>query len=351
MTDIQTLDCVFKTDLGEAPVALDWSACGQWLAVINIHSDVLVVDANTGTPVASWTAHDDGALALAWHPKLPVFASRCQNGLVKLWEIDSQHSIKQVSEIALQSESDNPWIEFIKWRRDGKQLAIASGNIVRLCSPQGEVETSFPFPGGTVGAMAWHPKGSLLGIAGYGGILIYNSLDPIAKPIELKWKGSLLSLSWSPDGKFIVAGCQDNTAHVWSVRTKKDSLMSGFNYKPLQLTWSNGGKRLLTGGTKDLVIWSFNRKGAEEGAPVERAFHDHAICAIAVTANGKSIASGCRNGHIAIWESANDQRPKTSTTLDSRVEHLQWSPARKSKMLAASSRYGSLHLFDASAFV
>ncbi|MCG8412768.1 MAG: WD40 repeat domain-containing protein [Pseudomonadales bacterium] len=351
MADIQTLECFFETDLGEAPVALDWSACGQWLAVINVDSEVLVVDAKTGTVIKNWKAHDEGALALAWHPRLPIFASSCQNGFVKLWEIDDQHSIEQVSEIALQSESDNPWIELIKWRRDGKQLAIASGNSVKLSSAQGDVETSLPFPGGTIGAMAWHPKGSLLGIAGYGGILIYNALDPVAKPIELNWKGSLLSLSWSPDGKFIVAGCQDNTVHVWRLRSRQDSLMSGFAYKPLQLTWSNGGKRLLTGGTKDLVIWSFNRKGAEEGAPDARSFHDHAICAIGVASNGKGIASGCRNGHIAVWESVNDVKPRVSTTLDSRVEHLQWSPVKKSKTLAASSRHGSLYLFDASKFI
>ena len=79
-----------------------------------------------------------------------------------------------------------------------------------------------------------------------------------------------------------------------------------------------------------------------------RLFHEHAICAIAATASGHIIASGCRFGRIAIWESTGDSEPKSWAEFDSRVEHLLWSPAKKSKTLAATSRQGTLSLFDAS---
>ena len=39
-------------------------------------------------------------------------------------------------------------------------------------------------------AMDWHPKGSLLGVAGYGGVSIHNAQDQTEKPILLKRKGS-----------------------------------------------------------------------------------------------------------------------------------------------------------------
>jgi len=351
MDGIQKLWSFFETDLAEAPVALDWSACGRWLSVINVDSSVLVVDTLNNTELERWTAHDDGALALTWHPKLSIFATGCQGGVVKLWQVEEDQTINEVSAIKLAPSSGNSWIELLKWSPDGKHLSIGNGNSVMLSTIMGEMSTSFSFPNGTVAAIDWHPRGSLLAIAGYGGVLIYNVLKPKEKPIVLERKGSLLSLSWSPDGKYILAGCQDNAVALWRFRTRKDAQMSGFTYKPLQLTWINRGKRLLTGGTKELVIWPFDKKGPEGRDPEMRSFHEHAICAIAATASGQIIASGCRFGRIAIWESAGDSEPKSWAELDSRVEHLLWSPAKKSKTLAATSRQGTLSLFDASGII
>ena len=167
----------------------------------------------------------------------------------------------------------------------------------------------------------------------------------------MKRKGSLLSLSWSPDGKYILAGCQDNAVALWRFRTQQNAQMSGFDYKPLQLTWLNRGKKLITGGTKELVIWPFDKKGPEGRSPETRSFHEHAICAIATTLNGQIIASGCRSGRIAIWSSKRDSEPLCWIELDSRVEHLHWSPDKKSKTLAASSRQGHLTLYDVSEII
>lgn len=351
MNEPGNLPIFFETDLGEAPVALDWSACGRWLAAINVNSSVMVVDTKTGAGLKRWIAHEDGALALAWHPNLPIFATSSVNGEVRIWQVDDDQKVSKLSEMSFNQNSGTSWIEILSWRPDGKQLAIAVGNTVLLSSISGGIEAAFTFPGGTVAAIAWHSKGSLLGIAGYGGVLIYNAMSPRDEPIALKWKGSILSLSWSPDGGFIVAGCQDNTVHIWRFRSRQDAQMSGFAYKPLQLTWVDKGKRLLTGGTSDLVIWPFDKKGPEGRAPETRSFHQHAISAIAVSSNGKSFASGCRNGAIAIWKSSRDAEPKTWTTLGNRIEQLHWSPAKRSTLLAASSRQGMLRLLDASKLI
>ena len=122
--------------------------------------------------------------------------------------------------------------------------------------------------------------------------------------------------------------------------------MSGFEYKPLQLKWCNGGKRLVTDGVKQLVLWPFDKKGPEGREPTTRDYHEKAICAISVASNGKSLATGCRQGRIAVWKTSQDTVPRASALLDSRVEQLQWSPKKGAKQLAAISRHGSLYLFD-----
>ena len=189
-----------------------------------------------------------------------------------------------------------------------------------------------------------------MGVAGYGGVSIYNAQDQTEKPILLKRKGSLLSLSWSPDGKYILAGCQDNAVALWRFRTQQNAQMSGFDYKPLQLTWLNRGKKLITGGTKELVIWPFDKKGPEGRSPETRSFHEHAICAIA-TLNGQIIASGCRSGRIAIWSSKRIQNLCAGLSLTAVLNIYIGLLTKSQKILAASSRQGHLTLYDVSEII
>jgi len=339
---------LIEVDLGEAPVALDWSSCGRWVAAINVDGAAVLIDTTNGNSVKRFVAHAAGGLALAWHPQLPLLATSCRDGEVKIWQISSDSVASALSTLDLEPCSRSRWVELLSWRPDGKQLALAINDKTILVSVEGEIEGSFIFPGGTVAALNWRPNGTLLGIAGYGGIIIHNGLDPLSEPINLKWKGSLLSLSWSPDGSYIVAGCQDNTVHLWRFRSQQDAQMSGFSYKPLQLSWVDRGKRLLTSGISDLVMWPFDRKGPEGRSPETRSFHEKPISAVAVASNGKTIASGCRNGSVAIWKSSRDLAPIASTDIESRVEFLAWSPKKGEKWLAFAGRQGVLRVLDAS---
>ena len=128
-----------EIDLGESPVALDWSACGRWLAVINVNSSVTVVDTVSETALKSWIAHDDGALALTWHPKLPLFATSCQGGIVKFWYLENDQTINKQSELVIDSTAGNGWVELLKWSPDGKHLSIGADNSVLLSSIKGRL--------------------------------------------------------------------------------------------------------------------------------------------------------------------------------------------------------------------
>ncbi|MDP2347285.1 MAG: WD40 repeat domain-containing protein [Gammaproteobacteria bacterium] len=337
--------CLLGHDLGESPAAIGWSSCGTWLAAATVLGKILVLEVESDRQIACWDAHEEGVLALAWHPQHSILASSGKDGCVRLWQIDASAVVK-IAEVVLLAGAMSRWVELLSWRNDGKQLAIAHGNRVVLCSQLGVVEQTHVFPGSTIGAMCWRPAGAQLAVAGYGGIRIYSVLNPGTKPQDLKWKGSLLSMIWSPDGKVIAAGCQDNTVHFWRMPEGRDARMSGFEYKPLQICWAKNGKWLATGGSRDLILWPFAKKGPEGCTPLSLEWHDQAICAIAATTGRPRLASGCRAGRIAIWENAGDERPLACALLDSRVEHLQWSPHKNTPLLAASSRDGILSVWD-----
>ncbi|MDP2228578.1 MAG: WD40 repeat domain-containing protein [Moraxellaceae bacterium] len=335
--------------LDESPAAIEWSACGRWLAAATTSGVVHLIRTDTGLQQTAWVAHEDGALTIRWHPTLPLLASSGKDGHVRLWLIASEQPSVLTADVKLTDDPANSWIEHLSWRPDGGQLAAACGKKICLLARDGSRENEYTFPGGTVGALCWRPKGSQLAAAGYGGIRIYNVLDPRSRPQDLHWKGSLLSLNWSPDAQVIAAGCQDNTVHFWRLPLIRDAMMSGFAYKPLQLSWSNNSRWLLTGGSSQLILWPFDKKGPEGRKPVSIDFHQEAICAISVTSSGQKIATGCRAGLVAIWNQIGDTSPSMVAHLDSRAEHLAWSPHKSTKLLATASRYGTLSLWEAAA--
>ena len=148
MSKTQKLKVVFEADLKESPVAIDWSPNGRWLAAMNVKSFVLLVDAVSGNSLTTWQAHEDDGLALAWHPNLAMFATSCQSGIVKFWSVEDDQTVRQKAELQLQKNSGSNWVEFLKWRPDGTQLAAGVGNSVELISLEGTIDSSYLFPDG-----------------------------------------------------------------------------------------------------------------------------------------------------------------------------------------------------------
>ena len=345
--DVPKARQLLQMTMDDTSVDLGWSACGRWLAAATTSGVVHVVDAATGALHTQWLAHETGALSLCWHPRQALLASGGQDSLVRLWQVTEASAAALVGEAAIGDKPVNGWVEHLAWRPDGEQLAAACGSVICLLASDGSRETVHNFPGGTVGALCWRPKGAQLAVGGYGGVRIYNVLDPDSKPQDLSWKGSLLSLSWSPDGQVIAAGCQDNTVHFWRLPVKRDAMMSGFDYKPLQLSWSTNSRWLLTGGSAQLILWPFDKQGPEGRSPLTREFHRAAVCAISIAQSGQRLATGCRAGQIAFWKQLGDPTPEFVADLDSRVEQLSWSPHKHSRQLASTSRLGVLNLWEA----
>jgi len=345
--DVPKARQLLQMTMDDTSVDVAWSACGRWLAAATTSGVVHIVDADTGALHAEWLAHEAGALALCWHPGKALLASGGQDGHVRLWRITDASTAALITEIAIGDQPDSGWVEHLAWRPDGAQLAAACGNAVWLLASDGAREAQYRIPGGTVGALCWRPKGAQLAVAGYGGVRIYSVLDPDSKPQDLNWKGSLLSLSWSPDAHVIAAGCQDNTVHFWRVPLMRDAMMSGFDYKPLQLCWSTNSRWLLTGGSSQLILWPFDKQGPEGRSPLTREFHNAAVCAISIAQSGQRLATGCRAGQIAFWKQVGDPAPEFTAQLESRVEQLSWSPHKHSKKLASTSRHGVLSLWEA----
>jgi WD40 repeat protein len=81
------IEPVWRTETGDAPLAIAVSARGEYLAVAGGDGEVHVLDSEQGRVVQSWAAHAFGALCVGWSCHNDCLASGGQDGYVRFWSL------------------------------------------------------------------------------------------------------------------------------------------------------------------------------------------------------------------------------------------------------------------------
>jgi WD40 repeat protein len=153
---------------------------------------------------------------------------------------------------------------------------------------------------------------------------------------HLPWRGSLISLAWSPNGAVIACGTQESSVHFWRVASGRDSEMSGFPSKPRALAWSSDGNLLATGGDIAVTIWSFEGKGPEGKAPTVLVGHQALCTALAFHPKQPRLASGSDDTGVLVWDPRAIRTPVAFGFLDETVTVLAWT-ARGTLLIGADA--------------
>jgi WD40 repeat protein len=329
----------------ECPAAIEISPCGWWLAIGSISGEIRLFDLQNARETARWTAHKAGLHKLGWKPGSLLLASTGQDSYWRLWQIQQSGTVEPVLEQRI-VDDDDCWVENIRWNSTGRLCALSAGKQLLVCTAEGTVITSYHFSSSTISDICWHPERDRLALAGYGGVEILDVDNPDSVPIKLERAGSILSIAWSPDAAILAAGCQDNAVHFWRLKDKSNAVMSGFNFKPVQLAWSKNSHRLVTGGSQNLLLWPFDKRGPEGRSVIQIAWHEQAVSALSVASGRNWLASGSRGGSVAIWKNTGDTRPLSAVYLTSRIEQIHWSPDTGKPRIAVASRDGLVGVWD-----
>jgi WD40 repeat protein len=157
---------------------------------------------------------------------------------------------------------------------------------------------------------------------------------------KFMYKGSLLATSWSPNSRFVAAGNQDSTIHIWIVESGKDLCMSGYPTKIRELSWHSSSRFLATGGGSSVVVWDFAGKGPAGSSPISLEHHQRFLTQLAYQNSGEILASGCEDGLLALWHPTAKVPLLTSLRLCAPVAQLAWSP--DDRTLAVGAADGSV---------
>ncbi|MCP1673143.1 WD40 repeat protein [Natronocella acetinitrilica] len=314
--DVQRLQAPVLAVCDEFATALAWDPAGKRLAVGAADGSVAVYDTDTGELYWRQVKHFPGTACLGWSHDGTRLASGGHDGRVRLWD-GADGSL-------LWEYRAGDWVAHVHWLADGAAVvAVAGRHVLRLDSADGACGARFEADS-TRSDLRPDPCSDGLLSAGYGNIHLHDPAT-LESRHTFHWKGSMLCAAASPNGRWLVGGCQDKAVHIWDRNTGADLMMSGFSSKVGQLSWDASGDLLATGGGAEVIVWNCGGKGPEGKEPLVLSAHQSPIEALAFDHRGKRLASGGGDGLLLLVDVAGETI-RAGLLDDSAVSTIAWSP-------------------------
>ncbi|MFV0257375.1 MAG: WD40 repeat domain-containing protein [Acidimicrobiales bacterium] len=309
----------WRADLDDYVQVLEVHPDGRQAVAGSLAGEAVLVDTADGT-VTRLPRHELGVLSAAWSPDGECLAVGGQDGLVR---IRDRHGVERAV------VDGSGWVTGLAWSADARLLAIGAGRRLLVVDRDGAFAGDFDGQTSTVTGVAWSADGSRVGASAYGGVAWYDMVGSRAgRRRRFDWKGSLLCLAVSPDGRWACAGAQDATVQLWRLWSGGDLAMSGYPAKIERLGFRSDSRWLAVACMDELTVWDFAGRGPGGTAPAVASGHDQHIEDLAWTPSGSAVATGGADGRVIVWatpgRAGQKLSPITALESDAGVGRLRW---------------------------
>ena len=267
-------------------------------------------------------AHDGAALCAVLPPRGEGVLTGGDDGRVVLSTPQGAQEIAKVQ---------GRWIESIATSPDSGLIAFGAGRELHVRDPaDADFGRTFAHEK-SVSDVAFDPKGRRLAAATYGGVSLWYARIADQKPVMLKWAGSHVTLTWSPDGKFLVSAMQENQLHGWRVADEKNMRMGGYPSKVKSLAFMSKGALLATSGANGAVCWPFAGPTGPMGKQAaEIGWDDSALTTrVAAVLDKPWLAAGLDDGRVWAAEVTGERVARIKSEKGPPITALALSPDAK----------------------
>jgi WD40 repeat protein len=215
-----------------------------------------------GKPVRDLLETTDSVFAVAFSPDSKLVAAAGADRAIRIWEIESGKLLATIEDHA-------DWILDLAFSPDGKRLASASRDKTAKVFDVQKKESLVTFPG--------HSE-------------------------------TVYCVSFTPDGKQVVTGGGDNQIRIWNPDDdgKQASALGGFGGAVFRIQYHPDGKQFVA-CSADKTVRIYN------GTSLRSTLQGHTdwVYSVALSRDGKSLASGSWDGEVRLWNFEDGKPIKT----------------------------------------
>lgn len=253
---------------GDRVNAVAFSPDGRFLLTASDDTFARLWDAKTGKLLRALT-HDSAVRAVAFTPHGRLFLTAAADGAVQLWETENEG--KQIGSPMTHKRLTS---------------AIFSPNGETVCTVGGATIQLWDVPGGT-------PR--------FRDPLVHKSVSTDAAGSIKETFVEVMTADFSHTGKYVIAGCKNGTAQVWTTAKGEPYTQAQHNkqavtalaFSPIEYSVVTAAR----GGTAWLSIW-------EDGKPrIEALSQKSGFAAVRFSFDGRIFATAGDDGAVQLWES------------------------------------------------
>jgi len=260
--------------------------------------------------------HEGAILSAAPHPDGESLVTGGDDGALKL--------SKAGVDTGTLAHFRGKWLDHLVASAASGVVVVAVGKDAVVFTDNAEAHR-FTHPS-TVGGLALDAKGRRLAISHYGGASLRYALVKDDRATELKWAGSHLAITISPDADYVFTAMQELELHGWKLPEKRDLRMSGYAAKTRSFSWDRRGKWMATSGADCAVLWPFQGKLGPQGKQPAMLAQRQALCTrVAFNPENDSIAIGYADGAAMLANLDSGDIQEIAPRTEASVSALAWS--------------------------
>ncbi len=254
------------------------------------------------------------------------------------------------------AQLEDPSVGAVQFAPGDGPLAVGVGGTIHLRDPESlEAQRTLSGHRGDISALAFSPDGRLLasGAQDENEIIIWN----LATGQELRrlrgHSGWIRSLAFSPDGRLLASGSTDTTIILWDVASGRPlRTLEGHTDFLGNLAFSPDGSSLASASRDGTArLWDVASGAARDGfaytAPTNPATNaPYWLTGIAFSPDGKQLAVGSVSGSVYMLDARTGQLERELQGHEGWVVIRGVSFSPDGRMLASASLDGTVHLWN-----